>query len=143
MSTLADRIIAIAAREDLSEEEKAAMADKIMHEAGFQIPHKFGNAAVTLIEGGATIHAGVGRQGVPELLIIYRDHEGEMRVISTSYDDPEILDQLFTAVDQLRAAVQAQPGTDEYMGSLGEGHALLLQVISDELDNANEGLRLN
>lgn len=143
MSTLAARIMAIAAREDLSEEEKTARADEIMREVGFQIPRKFGNAAVTLVEGGATIHAGVGRQGVPELLIIYRNHEGEMRVISTSYDDPEILNQLFDALDTLRAAVKAQPGTDEYLGSLAEGHAVLLQLVSEELDNADEEQRLN
>lgn len=143
MSTLVARIMAIAVCEDLSKEEKTAKVDEIMREVGFQIPRKFGNAAVALVNGGATIHAGIGRQGIPELLIIYRNHEGEMRVISTSYDDPEILNQLFSAIDTLRAAVKAQPGTAEYVGSLGEGHALLLQVVSEELDNAGEELHLN
>lgn len=97
-----------------------------------EIPQKYGNAAVGLVKGGASIHGGIAPDGDPTLLFIYKSHQGEMHTIDLSFMDKGILDELFEAVDAIKKAQQAEPDTEEYYGSLPEGYAILVQLFASE-----------
>jgi hypothetical protein len=133
MSELMERIEALVERDDLTEEQKQQLFDEILEGFNFKLPEVFGNAAVSFVDGGATFHGGVGRTGLPELLMIYRNPDGEMRGISTSFEGNSV-QNLFKAIDEIKAGMAAPEDSEEREGSLPFGHTVLLQIVDEYRD---------